>query len=87
MACNACGDNWALYGVNWTQAFHPSSWPNGFYTSSELRQYQVAVRCITPVSGGCGMYEGSIRWLWDVLRQYQVAVGCIKAVSGGCGMY
>ena len=50
-------------------------------------QYQVAVGCIKAVSGGCGMYQGSIRWLWDVLRQYQVAVRCIKAVSGGCGMY
>ena len=54
----------------------------------------MAVGCIKAVSGGCGMYYPSIRWLWDVLsqvvgclRQYQVAVGCIKAVSGGCGMY
>ena len=47
----------------------------------------MAVRCIKPVSGGCGMYYASIRCLWDVLRQYQVAVGCIKAVSDGCGMY
>ena len=47
----------------------------------------MAVGCIKAVSGGCGMYKGSIRWLWDVLGQYQVAVGCINAVSDCCGMY
>ena len=45
----------------------------------------MAVGCIKAVSGVCGMYYASIRWLWDVLSQYQVAVGCIEAGSSGCG--
>ena len=47
----------------------------------------MAVGFIKAVSGGCGVYYASTRWLWDVLGQYQVAVGGIEAGSGGCGMY